>query len=124
MAGRSAVTSGPIFRRILPGGRAGEALSDHAAALIVKRAAKAARLDPALFSGHSLRSGFVTSALARGTDLFRVMDVTRHREVNCASTTGAPRRSRIIQKGLLERHELRLLAIEIRRKASRRPREC
>ena len=41
----------------------------------------AARVDPTLFSGHSLRAGFVTSALEDGADLFKVMDVTRHREV-------------------------------------------
>ena len=34
-----------------------------------------------MFSGHSLRAGFVTSALEDGADLFKVMDVTRHREV-------------------------------------------
>lgn len=50
-------------------------------ALVVKRAAKAAKLDPAMFSGHSLRAGFVTSALESGADLLKVMDVTRHREV-------------------------------------------
>jgi hypothetical protein len=36
---------------------------------------------PAIFSGHSLRAGFVTSALEHGADLFKVMDVTRHRRV-------------------------------------------
>jgi hypothetical protein len=34
-----------------------------------------------LFSGHSLRAGCVTFALADGADLFKVTDVTRHREV-------------------------------------------
>jgi integrase len=42
---------------------------------------RAARVDSDSFSGHSLRAGFVTSALADGADLFKVMDVTRHREV-------------------------------------------
>ncbi len=50
-------------------------------ALIIKRWAQAARVDPTLFSGHSLRSGFVTSALEDGADVFKVMDVTRHRVV-------------------------------------------
>jgi site-specific recombinase XerD len=56
-------------------------VSAQTVALIVKRRAKAAGLDPAMFSGHSLRAGFVTSALETGADLLRVMDVTRHREV-------------------------------------------
>jgi site-specific recombinase XerD len=56
-------------------------LTDRSVANIVKRYAEAAKLDPATFSGHSLRAGFVTSALEAGADLLKVMDVTRHREV-------------------------------------------
>jgi site-specific recombinase XerD len=50
-------------------------------ARIVKKHAGLAKLDPQEFSGHSLRAGFITSALESGADLLRVMDVTRHREV-------------------------------------------
>jgi site-specific recombinase XerD len=76
------LVEGPLFRAIDRHGHvADHALSDDVVALVVKHAAKAARLDPAAFSGHSLRAGFVTSALASGADLFRIMDVTRHREV-------------------------------------------
>lgn len=57
------------------------ALSDKSIADIVKRYAAAAGLDPKIFSGHSLRAGFVTSALEHGADLFKVMDVTRHKRV-------------------------------------------
>ena len=78
----SAIESGPLFRQITRHGAIGaRALTGQSVALIVKRVAKAAKLDPALFSGHSLRSGFVTSALEAGSDLFKIMDVTRHREV-------------------------------------------
>jgi site-specific recombinase XerD len=56
-------------------------LCDKSVALIVKRYARKAKLDPTLFAGHSLRAGFVTEALERGADLLKVMDVTRHREV-------------------------------------------
>lgn len=76
------IDDGPVFRSIGKGGRVAlEALSDRSVADIVKDRAKAAGLDPALFSGHSLRAGFVTSALEAGADLLRVMDVTRHTEV-------------------------------------------
>ncbi len=76
------ITQGPVFRRVMKGGLvSGEALDSQSVALIVKRWRRAARVDPTLFSGHSLRAGFVTSALADGADLFKVMDVTRHREV-------------------------------------------
>jgi hypothetical protein len=39
-------------------------------------------LDPALFSGHSLRAGFLTSAAKRGASIFKMMDVSRHRSVD------------------------------------------
>ena len=76
------ITQGAIFRRVIKGGLvSSEALDPQSVALIVKRWCRAARVDPTLFSGHSLRAGFVTSALEDGADLFKVMDVTRHREV-------------------------------------------
>jgi site-specific recombinase XerD len=48
---------------------------------IVKGYAEHAGYDARVFSGHSLRAGFVTSALAAGADILRVMDQTRHKEV-------------------------------------------
>jgi hypothetical protein len=51
-------------------------------ALIVKAYAARLGLDPSAFSGHSLRSGFLTSAAARGASLFKMMDVSRHRSVD------------------------------------------
>jgi site-specific recombinase XerD len=72
----------PLFRPIDRHGRIGAAaLTDRSVADIVKRHAAAAGLDPKIFSGHSLRAGFVTSALEHGADLFKVMDVTRHRRI-------------------------------------------
>lgn len=74
--------SRPVFVSIAKGGRLeSKRLSDRAVALIVKKWAEAAKLDPALFSGHSLRAGFVTSALEKGADLFKVMSVTGHKRV-------------------------------------------
>ena len=49
---------------------------------IVKVHAERLGLDPATFSGHSLRAGFATSAAARGANLFKIMDVTRHKSVD------------------------------------------
>ena len=81
------ITEGPIFRSIKKGGSVTqERLSDRSVAQIVKRRAEAAGFDPSLFSGHSLRAGFVTSALHHGADILRVMDVTRHREVSTLKT--------------------------------------
>ena len=57
-------------------------LSDRQIANIIKTRARQAGLDPTQFSGHSLRSGFITSAANAGADIFRVMDVSRHRSIN------------------------------------------
>jgi site-specific recombinase XerD len=77
------ITEGPIFRSITKGRVVTpQRLSDRSVAQIVKDRVEAAGFDPAVFSGHSLRAGFVTSALAAGADVLRVMDVTRHKEVS------------------------------------------
>jgi integrase len=78
----AAITDGHVFRSIRKGGRVQEqALSDHAVALIIKRHAARAKLDPKVFSGHSLRAGMVTSSLEAGADVLKVMQVTRHTNV-------------------------------------------
>lgn len=77
----AAITSGPVFRSIGKSGQLGAGLTDRSVANIVKWYAAAAGLDASLFSGHSLRAGFVTSALEHGADLFKVMDVTRHKRL-------------------------------------------
>jgi site-specific recombinase XerD len=80
-AGR--ITEGPIFRGIDRHGRiALSALSDRAVADIVKKACTAAGLDASVFSGHSLRAGFVTSSLDHHVDLFKIMGITRHVKVD------------------------------------------
>jgi site-specific recombinase XerD len=71
-----------VFVSVGKGDRiSGKRLSGNAIGEIVKRYAAAAGSDAREFAGHSLRAGFVTSALEDGADLFRVMDVTRHRRV-------------------------------------------
>jgi site-specific recombinase XerD len=77
------IKDGPLFREIDRHGNVGRrALSDRSVARIVKRAAAAAKLDPKVFSGHSLRAGFVTSALAAGADPLQVMGITRHAKID------------------------------------------
>jgi site-specific recombinase XerD len=77
------ITDGPVFRRVNKGGRLlpGQ-LRAQSVALIVKAFAARLGLDPGAFSGHSLRSGFLTSAAARGASLFKMMDVSRHKSVD------------------------------------------
>lgn len=77
------ITTGAVFRPIGKGGRLqAERLTDRSVANIVKAHAERAGLDPALFSGHSLRAGFLTSAAKRGASIFKMMDVSRHRSVD------------------------------------------
>lgn len=78
----SGITEGPLFRAIdrhgnLQPGR----LSDKAVALVVKRRAEAVGLDPAKYSGHSLRAGLATAAAAAGVSERVIMNQTRHRSV-------------------------------------------
>lgn len=81
----SGINSGPVFR---PVNRHGQVLprrlSDKAVALIVKRAAEAAGLDPARYAGHSLRAGFATAAAAAGAPERAIMAQTRHKSVTVA----------------------------------------
>lgn len=76
----AAITSGPLFRPVAKGGRVGaKRLSDRAVALVVKRAAEAAGLDPRPFAGHSLRAGLATSAAKAGKSERSIMAQTGHR---------------------------------------------
>jgi site-specific recombinase XerD len=77
------ITSGPVFRSVAKGNRIGHTrLSDRAVANVVKAGADRVGLDAAQFSGHSLRSGFLTSAARRGASIFKMMDVSRHRSMD------------------------------------------
>jgi integrase len=76
------VAEGFVFRRI---GRAGqvtdEPMSDRAVARLVQAVARAAGYDPALFGGHSLRAGFITSAARMGASIFKIQEISRHRSL-------------------------------------------
>ena len=77
------ITTGPLFRPVAKGSHiVNERLSARTVANVVKAAAVRVGLDPALFSGHSLRSGFLTSAASRGASIFKMMDVSRHKSVD------------------------------------------
>lgn len=76
---------GPFLTQIDKSGRANlRRLSDRAVARAVKAAVEAVGLDPALYSGHSLRAGLATSASNAGADLMHIMNQTRHRSVDVA----------------------------------------
>jgi site-specific recombinase XerD len=72
----------PVFRAVDRYGNVkASRLSTRAVALIVKRCAEAAGLDPDIFAGHSRRAGLATSAAAAGVSERVIMQQTGHRSV-------------------------------------------
>src|SRR5207244_7375548 len=69
---------GPIARN---GSLGSERLSDRAVAVIVKRTAQGAGIDPKLVAGHSLRSGMATSAARAGATEVEIMNQTGHKSL-------------------------------------------
>ena len=73
------ITTGALFRQVnrydqlLP-----HRLMAQSVALIIKNRAEHAGFDPTLFSGHSLRSGFVTNAAKRGASSSSIRAQTGH----------------------------------------------
>ncbi|MBA3532150.1 MAG: tyrosine-type recombinase/integrase [Ardenticatenales bacterium] len=73
-------TEGSIFRGVNRHSQVqAKRLSTYAVALIVKRAAERAGLDPEKFGGHSLRAGLATSAAAAGASERDIMRQTGHK---------------------------------------------
>lgn len=90
------ITEGHLFRAVRKGGKVGStALTDRSVANIVKHYASKAGLTVDDFSGHSLRSGFITSGAAAGADLFKLMEVSRHRKPE--TIIGYVRESRLFE---------------------------
>ena len=80
--GAADIEAGPLFRPINKADRVAQArLTDRSVANIVKAYAERAGFEASTFSGHSLRSGFLTSAAANGASIFKMMDVSRHKSV-------------------------------------------
>jgi site-specific recombinase XerD len=77
------IAEGILFRAVHRGGHVRAwGLRGHDVALIVKRYAEAASLDPLEFSGHSLRAGFATSAAETGASILKIMETTRHKSTD------------------------------------------
>ena len=76
----SKISSGPIFRRFIKGSKLSDnRLSDQTVALIIKKYLKQAGIDNTNYSGHSLRSGFATSAAECGVEERNIMTMTGHK---------------------------------------------
>ncbi len=73
---------GPLFRGVdRHGNIAGKQMASDSISRVVKKRARAARLDPGRYSGHSLRAGFVTAASEGGAHDADIMRQTAHRSL-------------------------------------------
>ena len=76
----SNIDSGPLFRRFTKGSKLTESrLTDQTVALLIKKYLKLEGLDSKNYSGHSLRSGFATSAAESGAEERSIMAMTGHK---------------------------------------------
>jgi len=76
----SKINSGPLFRRFNKGLNLSEyRLTDQSVALIIKEYLNLAGVDSKNYSGHSLRSGFATSAAEAGVEERSIMGMTGHK---------------------------------------------
>jgi len=76
----SKINSGPVFRRFIKGSKLSEnRLTDQTVALLIKQYLNLAGIDNKNYSGHSLRSGFATSAAESGVEERNIMAMTGHK---------------------------------------------
>ena len=76
----SKISSDALFRRFSKGSRLSEhRLTDQTVALLIKKYLELAGIDSKNYSGHSLRSGFATSAAESGAEERNIMAMTGHK---------------------------------------------
>ena len=74
------IKSGPLFRRFAKGSKLTiNRLTDQTVALLIKKYLKLAGIENKNYSGHSLRSGFATSAAESGVEERSIMAMTGHK---------------------------------------------
>ena len=76
----SQIKSGPLFKRFTKGSKlSNNRLTDQTVALLIKKYLKLAGIESQNYSGHSLRSGFATSAAESGAEERSIMAMTGHK---------------------------------------------
>ena len=76
----SKISTGPLFRRFTKGSNLSEnRLTDQTVTLLIKEYLKLAGIDNKNYSGHSLRSGFATTAAESGAEERSIMAMTGHK---------------------------------------------
>jgi site-specific recombinase XerD len=76
----SKINAGPLFRRFSKGSKlTGKRLTDQTVAHLIKKYLKLSGIESKNYSGHSLRSGFATSAAESGAEERSIMAMTGHK---------------------------------------------
>ena len=76
----SKINKGPIFRRFSKGSKlSNNRLTDQSVAIIIKNYLNKVGIDSKNYSGHSLRSGFATTAAESGVEERTIMAMTGHK---------------------------------------------
>ena len=76
----SKIKQGPLFRRVSKSSKiSNNRLTDQTVALIIKKYLTLAGINSSNYSGHSLRSGFATSAAEAGAEERSIMAMTGHK---------------------------------------------
>ena len=76
----SKINSGALFRRFIKGSKLSKnRLTDQTVALLIKEYLSMLGIDSKNYSGHSLRSGFATSAAESGVEERNIMAMTGHK---------------------------------------------
>jgi site-specific recombinase XerD len=76
------ISEGPLFRGVRGNCSLPTRLCDRQVARIVQKRAARVGLDPTLFGGHSLRSGFITSASDAGAELAAIAKHAGHAKID------------------------------------------
>ena len=76
----SKISSGPLFRKFVKGSKLSDKrLTDQTVSLLIKEYLQLTGIDSRNYSGHSLRSGFATSAAESGAEERSIMAMTGHK---------------------------------------------
>ena len=77
------IEQGALFRRMYRSDKVGKnRLSAQSVAMVIKDYAHKAGLDSSRYAGHSLRSGFLTSAARNRASIFKMADQSRHKSLD------------------------------------------
>lgn len=77
------IYDGTVFRAVTKGGKCvTQQLTPLSVSLIIKKYIQLAGHDPKEYGAHSMRSGFLTEAAENGANIFKMLEVSRHKSAD------------------------------------------